>query len=55
MNGARIRVSYVPAKTEGTTSVVDPHHFYADPDPDILFDADLDPTFHTRIRILACK
>ncbi len=55
MNGARIRGSYVPAKTEGTVIVVDPHHFYGDPDSDILIDADLDPTFHTRIRILACK
>ncbi len=55
MNGARIRSSYVSAKTEATAGVVDPHHFYADPDCDILFDADLDPTFHTNIRILLSK
>ncbi len=30
------------------TSVVDPHHFHADPRPDFHFngDADPDPTFH---------
>ncbi len=27
-------------------SVVDPHHFHADPCPNFHFNADPDPTFH---------
>jgi hypothetical protein len=29
-----------------TSSVADPHHFHADPDPNCHFDADPDPTLH---------
>jgi hypothetical protein len=29
------------------TSVADPHHFDADPNPAFHFDADPDPTFHS--------
>jgi hypothetical protein len=28
------------------SSVADPHHIYADPDPACHFDANPDPTFH---------
>ncbi len=38
------------------TSVADPQHVDADPDPSFHYDADPDPTFHfyaDRLRILA--